>query len=542
MFTNLIKFKKVFLLFVVLLLPVYGSCDSREKSAVSISQVSSIEFAKKLVVGWNLGNTLDASNTTSNNSGLAEETSWGMPRTTKAMIKAVADAGFKTIRIPVSWHNHLTNTTNYTIDSEWMARVKQIVDWAIEEDLYVILNVHHDNQEAGKLGKGAGLFGFAVSPDNESIKIASKKYLESVWRQIATTFNNGYGDKLIFEVLNEPRAISTNLEWNIDDAPTAKKYSAVITEYENVCIAAIRATGGNNSKRFIMVPAYAATGTHPVMLSSYKFPTDTASDKLILSTHAYSPYNFAMANSDSIFGIDDQSTLDFNFSYLKANYTDKGIGVVMGEASASNKSNTAERIKWSKYYFGKAKEAGIPIVIWDNMVSDADGNENVKGGFNGEHHGWLDRKSGKWYFPSIIKAMMDTVGVKGYKIPEYIPPTPVTIGWNEKKAITISNEKKTMNWKSEYIPAASLFADAKEGSILKVSFDNGGALLRLTSSDWKTNYNTGDFLNGNAGGENIHVSGKELYYIITASDAAAWKAKGLIISGSGTVSSIKFMP
>ena len=138
--------------------------------------------------------------------------------------------------------------------------------------------------------------------------------------------------------------------------------------------------------------------------------------------------------------------------------------------------------------------------------------------------------------------MMDTVGVKGYKIPEYIPPTPVTIGWNEKKAITISNEKKTMNWKSEYIPAASLFADAKEGSILKVSFDNGGALLRLTSSDWKTNYNTGDFLNGNAGGENIHVSGKELYYIITASDAVAWKAKGLIISGSGTVSSIKFMP
>lgn len=532
MIINLIKFKKVFLLLsIVLLLPVYA-----------VGRDSSVEFSKKLVIGWNLGNSLDSNNSNSNNSGVAEETSWGMPATTKAMIKAVANAGFKTIRIPVSWHNHLTETTNYTIDPAWMNRVKQIVDWAIEEDMYVILNVHHDNQEAGKLGKGPGLYGFALAPDNAAVKTASKKYLEKVWTQIATTFNNAYGDKLIFEVLNEPREIGTNIEWNINDSATAKKYCDVITEYENTCIAAIRATGGNNKNRFLMVPGYAASGTSPIMLGAYTLPKDSASDKLILSTHAYSPYNFAMANSDSVFGADDQASLDSNFAYLKENYTDKGIGVVMGEASASNKNNTAERIKWVKHYFGKAKEIGIPVVLWDNMVSDADGNENVNGGFNGEHHGWLDRKSGQWYFPSIVKAMMDTVGVKGYKLPEFIPPTPDSIGWKESAAITISSVQKTMNWQSEYIPAASLFAGAKAGSILKVTFATGGATLRLTSSDWKTNYNTGDFLNGNAGGENIHVSGKELYYIITASDAAAWKAKGLIISGSGTVSSIKFMP
>ena len=214
----------------------------------------------------------------------------------------------------------------------------------------------------------------------------------------------------------------------------------------------------------------------------------------------------------------------------------------MGEASASNKNNTAERIKWVNYYFTKAKEAGIPVILWDNMVADEDGNENVTGGYNGEHHGWLERKSGKWFFPTIIKAMMDSVGVTGYKIPQYVAPTAGSIGWNESAAVTISNERKELKWQSEYKPAASKFSDAKAGSILKVTFASGGATLRLTSADWKTNYNTGDFLNGNAGGENIHVSGKELYYIITASDAAAWKSKGLTISGgNGTITSIKFL-
>ena len=492
-----------------------------EKTDTEIStEASSVDFAKKLVIGWNLGNTLDA----------PTETGWGMPKTTKAMIDAVKAAGFKTIRIPVSWSKHVSSDREYKIDSSWMARVKEIVDWAIADDLYVILNVHHDNYSTSDLSSNAG---FALSTSDSSIQTKSKAYLKAVWSQIAGEFNNGYDEKLIFEVLNEPRDVGSSNEWYISNDSTAKKYCDVITDYENTCIAAIRSTGGNNAKRFIMVPGYAASGSDQRMLGAYTKPTDTAEDKLILSTHAYSPYNFAMANSDAEFGSDDEASLTSIINYLKTTYTDKGIGVVMGEASASNKNNTEERIKWAKDYFAKAKAAGIPVVLWDNMVYTADGSESTESGYNGEHHGWLNRNTCKWYFPTIIKAMMDTVGVTGYDIPEYKEGDEVkALGWDESAATTISTEQKELNWKSEYQPAASYFSGAKEGSILKVAFAASGATLRLINSDWSVTYSSGTTL----------TDGSDIYYVLTASDASAWKASGLTISGAnGTVTSIKFL-
>ena len=500
-----------------------------------VTNVSSVQMAKNMIIGWNLGNTLDAHYTGA--SGIGTETSWGMPKTTEAMITAVKAAGFKTIRIPVSWHNHITDTSNYKIDSAWMARVKEVVDWAYNKDMYVIINIHHDNFAESNMTDNCG---FALSKD-AGIQAQSKAYIRNVWTQIAMEFAS-YGERLVFEVLNEPRDVGGKVfgnEWEC----SKKEALDIITAYEQVGIDAIRAVKGNKN-RFIMVPGYAASGTNATMLGNYTLPTDSsAADKLILSTHAYSPYNFAMANSDSSFGSDDQRSLDSNFAYLKTNYTNKGIGVVMGEASASNKDNTAERIKWAKYYFAKAKDAGIPVVLWDNDVADPDGHEGAnKNEFNGEHHGWLNRKSGTWYFPSIIQAMMDTVGVTGYSIPEYVAPTASSIGWNESNAVTVSNEQKAINWKSEYKSAASFFTNAKEGSIIKVSFNASGASLRLTSADWSTNYNTGDMLNGQASGENISVTASEFYYILTASDAVDWKAKGLTISGAnGTITSIKFI-
>ena len=372
---------------------------------------TSVEMAANMAIGWNLGNTLDATGDWTDGNGvfhsdlkgLETETGWGMPKTTETMISAIKNAGFKTIRIPVSWHNHITDKTNYTIDSTWMARVKTIVDWAYNKDMCVIINIHHDNLKESQL---SGNCGFALSKDS-TFQNQSKAYIEKVWTQIATTFAS-YDNKLVFEVLNEPRDVSGEIagnEWWCND----KSIMDIITSYEQVGINAIRSVSGNED-RFVMVPGYAASGSDSSMLALYTLPTDSASDKLLLSTHAYSPYYFAMYDKDhpdTVFDNSDKTSLNSIFDYLRTNYINKGVGVVMGEASATDKENLNERIKWATYYFTKAREAGVPVVLWDNMVTCA--NENKNNINIGERHGYYNRKSDSWYFPSIIEAMMKAV-------------------------------------------------------------------------------------------------------------------------------------
>ena len=364
---------------------------------------TSVVMAQNMAIGWNLGNTLDATKDYEQNAGIDTETYWGMLATTESMITAVKNAGFKTIRIPVSWHNHITETTNYTIDSEWMTRVKQIVDWAYNKNMCVIINIHHDNLSISNIN---GHIGFALS-DDSAIQTQSKNYIEKIWTQIATTFAS-YDNKLVFEVLNEPRDVGGEFKGN-EWWTNNQEMINIITSYEQVGINAIRSVAGNEN-RFIMVPGYAASGSDSSMLALYTMPTDTATDKLLLSTHAYSPYAFAMYDSnqsedDTVFDNTDKASLNAIFKYLKENYTDKGIGVVMGEASATDKNNLSDRVAWATYYFSKAKEAGIPVVLWDNMVTANTPNSTDIG----ERHGYYDRNSNTWYFPTMIQAMMKAV-------------------------------------------------------------------------------------------------------------------------------------
>ena len=367
---------------------------------------TSVVMAQNMAIGWNLGNTLDATKDYEQNAGIDTETYWGMPATTESMITAVKNAGFKTIRIPVSWHNHITETTNYTIDSEWMTRVKQIVDWAYNKNMCVIINIHHDNLSISNIN---GHIGFALS-DDSAIQTQSENYIQKIWTQIAKTFAN-YDNRLVFEVLNEPRDIdgnfaeqksyTNNSEWWSNQ----KTVMDIITAYEQVGINAIRSVAGNEN-RFIMVPGYAASGSDAGMLALYTMPTDSVQDRLLLSAHAYSPFQFAMSDmTDTEFGNDDKSSLDSIFAYLKTNYTDKGIGVVMGEASATDKENLSDREAWATYYFTKAKEAGIPVVLWDNMVTANTPNSTDVG----ERHGYYNRNENSWYFPTMIQAMMKAV-------------------------------------------------------------------------------------------------------------------------------------
>ncbi len=362
---------------------------------VEIAATSSVEMAKNVAIGWNLGNTLDATGA----KDLTSETSWGQPMTTKAMIDGIAAAGFKTIRLPVSWHNHITNTENYTIDSAWISRVKEVVDWAYNDGLYIILNVHHDNLKVSEMSSKCG---YALSSDSE-IQTKSKAFLEAVWTQIATNFAS-YGDRLIFEVLNEPRDVGGECWGNEWWCNNSVAYTC-ITDYEQTCLDAIRAVRGNEN-RYLMCPGYAGSGSDSTELGLYTMPTDTASDRLILSARAYSPYGFAMydGSEHTEFTSSDKSYLDSMFAYLNTNYVQKGIGVIIGETSATNKDNLSAREEWASYFFAGAWKYGMPCVLWDNGAYEAKVDDS-------ERHGYYKRTDQTWYFPTMISKAMSSVGV-----------------------------------------------------------------------------------------------------------------------------------
>jgi len=374
-----------------------SSSSSSSTTTTTTSTVSSINFAKNLKAGWNLGNTLDAySDDTSNQwcQGLYAEACWGSPYTTQTMIKSIKSAGFTTIRIPITWHTHVDSS--YNIDSEWMNRVKTVVDWAYNEGLYVIINVHHDNITASAMNSGTA--GYVL---NSSYKTKSNAYLKAVWTQIATTFK-GYNDHLIFEVLNEPRNVGGSDEWYLSSDSTAKSYNSLITAYEQTCVDAIRATGGNNASRFLMCPAYDGSYSY---LGTYSLPTDSASDKLLISYHAYNPYNFAMYSSsgwDTTFDSNDKSELTSLFSTARSRFPN--VGIVIGETSASNKNNLSDREAWATYYFGTAYSSyNCAVILWDNGQADADL-------YSGEQHGYFNRSANTWYFPSIVRNAIKAAG------------------------------------------------------------------------------------------------------------------------------------
>ena len=340
------------------------------------NKVTDEQIAYEVGMGWNLGNTLDAinHNLVGYNQGLSSETCWGNQRTTETMIKGLAERGFKTIRIPVTWHNHLIDDS-YTIDPEWMQRVKTIVNWGIKYGLYVILNVHHDNffynqNEDNSLEYGQGFY-----PNKRNIK-ESEKFIYNIWSQIATAFNNGYDHHLIFEGLNEPRLSGTNYEWSYQASqPMCIEANEVLNEYMRLIVKAIRETGGNNEKRFIMITPLSA-GYQSAMESNVVFPKDIKynpnQNKLILSVHMYSPYNFAL-NLDKSYNKFTQSGRDElknNFSSLYNKYVKNNIQVIIGEMGVVNKNNNDDRLAWADYYVTTARRYHLSSVLWDNGVYD----------------------------------------------------------------------------------------------------------------------------------------------------------------------------
>jgi endoglucanase len=260
-------------------------------------------------------------------------------------------------------------------------RVREIVDYGMERGLYVIINSHHDD---------AWQF-----PSYENYE-ETKAKLTALWAQIAERFG-GYSEKLIFEGMNEPRMKGTGQEWS----GGTEEARDVINLWNAAFVSTIRESGGNNGKRWLMVPTIAASGDKPA-LDGFVMPHDEAG-RVIVSIHAYTPYNFALntRSKDAEFDPADPGhtgSIDNLFTRLDERFLSEGIPVVIGETGCLNKDNNLEaRVNWTQYYFGKAAEYGIPCVWWDN---------GIRLTTNGESFGLMDRRNAEWWFPEIAEAIV----------------------------------------------------------------------------------------------------------------------------------------
>ncbi|MBR6044044.1 MAG: glycoside hydrolase family 5 protein [Ruminococcus sp.] len=345
-----------------------GLYVSSHSTQEEIRDISGWDLVKEMTYGWNLGNTMDATG----NNGIKNETSWQSNKTHKGIFDLLVQDGFNLARIPVSWGDHMDSS--YKVDPEWMARVHEIVDYAIDDGMYVILNTHHEEWYF----------------PNEENKEQDKEQLKALWEQIAEEFKN-YDEHLIFEGLNEPRLRGTGKEWTGGDAESR----AVVAEYEKVFYDTVRASGGNNAKRILMMTGYAASSSRNCLSEVYLPEGD---DKVIVSVHAYLPYNFALNTQGTDQYDENNNEIRNFFDTLDDMFVQNKIAVIVGEYGAMNKNkNTDARVKWVTDYLTAAKELGIPCVWWDN---------NAYYG-NGENFGLMDRDilGVAWRFPAIIEAI-----------------------------------------------------------------------------------------------------------------------------------------
>lgn len=374
-----------------------GSIPEITIEAKQIPDKECFQFVKDMKTGWNLGNTLDAySQGKMYGDDISSEEIWGNPVTTKEMIDTLKNAGFRTVRIPVTWHNHVTDDGNGPVISEaWLDRVQEVVDYAYDNGMYVILNTHHDNT-ANIEGEGG------YYPDTAHAE-ESDRYIRGIWTQVAERFKD-YDEHLIFESLNEPRLAGTDYEWNFNaGVAECKDAAGSINRLNQLFVDTVRATGGNNVERYLMMPGYDASLAGAIT-DLYQLPNDIVSDKLIVSVHAYTPYNFALrpgsegGATDYFSWEDPKSVYEINdlMNSLYNKFVSKGIPVVIGEYGAVNRdNNTQDRVDYYAYYTAAARANGITCCVWDN------------GSFtDGEIFGILRRRVNQWFFEETVEAMM----------------------------------------------------------------------------------------------------------------------------------------
>ena len=354
---------------------------------IVVTTVTATEFVGGVRMGWNLGNTLDANAGHLNATSTVQqmETAWVSHVTTRENIEEIAAAGFNLIRIPVTWMKAVDDDMH--IRADWMARVQEIVDWSLEAGLKVLLNTHHDNNLFPLLDDYMD-----VSTDN----------LARVWTQIATCFRD-YDGRLVFIGLNEPRTYGSPAEWSGGTAPERANLNIL----NQLFVDTVRATGGYNAYRILMVPTYAASTTS-VAMRDFVLPTDTVEDRLIVALHIYAPWNFALRTGDSpeIQTHWNPAQASAFTSPLREAYNlfvSQGIPVIIGEMGALNRGYEETRAEWAYDFVAFARSLGMPSVWWDNGSFGV--TQQHSWGWD-ETFGLLDRASNAWAFPMIVDALM----------------------------------------------------------------------------------------------------------------------------------------
>lgn len=306
-------------------------------------ELTAVELTRLMGNGINLGNTMEAYGHASLGTNAAVssyETLWGQPVTTQEMITAMKKSGFDTIRIPVAWTNTMNfESGDYTIREDWFARVEEIVGYAMNENMYVIVNDHWD-------GSWWGMFGSATA---ETRQKAMDMYI-SMWTQIAERFKN-YSDYLIFESANEELGDRLNDQDIAKDSGTLSTNECyeITNKINQTFVDTVRATGGNNSQRFLLIAGY-GTDIKTTCDDRYVMPSDSAQNKLLVSVHYYEPFSYCGSASLSSWGTIKHYEKQNELLKMMTKFTDAGYGVIFGEyavalnGDGSVKDNTCDFI------------------------------------------------------------------------------------------------------------------------------------------------------------------------------------------------------
>ena len=371
------------------------SANAQDNTRIATLDLTAAELAHYMAPGWNLGNTMEAGDNANNftaNGGEAAETSWQNTRTTHELIKLIKKKGFKTIRIPTAWvMGHLADKATMKIDEKWLKRVKELVDYSISENLYVELNDHWD-------GGWMEYDGFTTGANVEE----KKRQLHMLWTNIANAFKD-YDERLIFGGLNEPgvggasKEAKGKLIFNqyADNDEELEAFSKRLTEYEQVFIDAVRATGGNNAKRVLVV-----SGPSVNLVRTYKYfdatkLKDSANSRLMVEVHHYDPYSFCQMEKDTEWGkthyywkghapkdagqrsvaANMEDELKSQMKNLKEKFVDNGYPVLVGEygcnlrnidASEGDQKKHDESVGyWYNSNTMNMMSYGLIPVVWD---------------------------------------------------------------------------------------------------------------------------------------------------------------------------------